>query len=105
MPREWRLAASLVPSARRRRAARQSSASGAVSQDTVLQVQQKLHDLGFYVRDNIDGQWGPRTQSAVQNFQRGKGIAPSGQLDVQTLTALGLGGDNQAASGTAPNVQ
>ena len=67
-----------------------SRAQGAVSSDTILQVQQKLHDLGFYVQNNIDGQWGPKTMSAVQNFQRTKGLTASGQLDVQTLNALGV---------------
>ena len=66
---------------------------GALSDDTVFKVQQRLHDLGFYVRDNIDGQWGPSTASAVKNFQRSKGMSPTGQLDLQTLTALDLTGD------------
>ncbi len=78
------------------RAAAPPPAPSAVSQDTILKVQQKLHDLGFYVRDNIDGRWGPNTRAAVQNFQRTRGMTPSGQLDVQTLSALGL--SNEAAS-------
>jgi surface antigen len=66
---------------------------GALSDDTVLKVQQRLHEQGFYVRDNIDGQWGPSTASAVKNFQRSKGMKPTGQLDIDTLTALDLGSD------------
>jgi surface antigen len=66
---------------------------GALSDDTVFKVQQRLHELGFYVRDNIDGQWGPSTASAVKNFQRSKGMKPTGQLDIDTLTALDLGSD------------
>ena len=66
---------------------------GALSDDTVFKVQQRLHDLGFYVRDNIDGQWGPNTATAVKNFQRSKGMSPTGQLDLQTLTALDLPGE------------
>jgi surface antigen len=82
-----------------RRAPRETRAlESSVSADTILQVQQRLHDLGFYVRDNIDGQWGPHTMAAVQNFQRSKGISPTGQLDVQTLSALGLSA-NPAAPG------
>jgi surface antigen len=65
-------------------------AEPAVSRDTVLQVQQRLHDLGFYVRDNIDGNWGPHTAQAVKNFQRSKGLRPSGALDLDTLAALDL---------------
>jgi surface antigen len=77
---------SLPPS----RAQGQGQGQGAVSSDTILQVQQKLHDLGFYVQSNIDGRWGPKTMSAVQNFQRTKGLNASGQLDIQTLNALGV---------------
>ncbi len=53
-------------------------------------MQQRLHELGFYVRDNIDGQWGPNTATAVRNFQRSKGLSPTGQIDLPTLTALDL---------------
>ncbi|HET7594046.1 MAG TPA: RT0821/Lpp0805 family surface protein, partial [Stellaceae bacterium] len=66
---------------------------GALSDDTVFKVQQRLRDLGFYVRDNIDGQWGPNTAAAVKNFQRSKGMKPTGQLDIDTLTALDLSSD------------
>jgi surface antigen len=67
--------------------------NASVSADTVLKVQQRLHDLGFYVRDNIDGQWGPSTSSAVRNFQQAKGLNPTGQLDLATLGALDLAPD------------
>jgi surface antigen len=82
-----------------------NGAGGAVSTDTVLQVQQRLHDLGFYVRDNIDGVWGRNTMTAVSSFQRSKGFNPTGQLDPQTLQALGLtanGQSNAQAAGPAP---
>lgn len=69
---------------------------GALSDDTVFKVQQRLRELGFYVRDNIDGQWGPNTSTAVKNFQRSKGMNPTGQLDIQTLSALDLANDDQA---------
>jgi surface antigen len=62
----------------------------AVSPDTVFQVQQRLHDTGFYVRDNIDGVWGSKTATALKNFQRAHGLNATGQLDPQTMTALDL---------------
>jgi surface antigen len=68
----------------------EGAAAEAVTADTVFKAQQKLHDLGFYVRDNIDGRWGPKTSAAVQNFQRAKGLGPTGQLDQPTLVALGI---------------
>jgi len=66
------------------------STQSAVSSDTIFKVQQRLHDLGFYVRDNIDGQWGPNTSAAVKNFQRAKGLKATGQLSPETLTALDI---------------
>jgi surface antigen len=73
-------------------AARQPAprAASAVSSDTIFKVQQKLHDLGFYVRDNIDGEWGPNTSAAVKNFQRSKGMKATGQLNSETLSALDI---------------
>jgi surface antigen len=73
------------------------SREGALSRDTVMRVQARLHDLGFYVRDNIDGRWGPNTRAAVENFQRTKGISPTGQLDERTLAALGLSSEQGEA--------
>ena len=71
------------------------------------EIVQKLHDQGFYVRDNIDGKWGPRTSDAVRNYQRAKGVQPSGQLDPATLAALDLAPSAEAAppvvQATAPN--
>jgi surface antigen len=66
----------------------QAPAPQAISSDMVFKVQQRLRALGFYVRDNIDGQWGPNTSAAVRNFQRSKGLNASGQLDSTTLAAL-----------------
>lgn len=63
-------------------------APSALSRSMVFKVQQRLHDLGFYVRDNIDGQWGPHTVAALRNFQMAQGLRPTGQLDPRTLAAL-----------------
>jgi surface antigen len=77
----------------------------AIAPDTVFKVQQKLHDQGFYVRDNIDGRWGPKTSTAVQNFQQAKGLQATGQLDQPTLAALDLAPSNQQAQAAPPAVQ
>jgi surface antigen len=68
----------------------QAQAPQAVSSDMVFKVQQRLRDLGFYVRDNIDGQWGPRTATALRNFQHARGLEATGQLDSRTMAALNL---------------
>lgn len=82
----------------------QPAADNSLSTDTILKVQQRLREQGFYVRDNIDGQWGPRTMTAVQNFQRANSLNPTGQLDLQTLAALGLS-QNPGQQQTSPPSQ
>lgn len=66
------------------------AAQHAAEVDMVLRTQQRLHDQGFYVRNNIDGRWGPATSSALRNFQQANGIAPSGEIDAPTKIALGI---------------
>lgn len=66
------------------------AAERAAEADLVLRAQQQLHNQGFYVRNNIDGQWGPATSTALRNFQRANGLASTGELDPPTRSALGL---------------
>lgn len=68
----------------------QAQGPQAISSDIVFKVQQRLRDLGFYVRDNIDGQWGPNTATALRNFQRSRHLDATGQLDSPTMAALDL---------------
>ncbi|MEW6243982.1 MAG: L,D-transpeptidase family protein [Bacillota bacterium] len=55
----------------------------------VVALQQKLRQLGYYT-GAIDGIFGPLTESAVLRFQRDQGIHPTGVVDLQTRSALGL---------------
>jgi surface antigen len=68
----------------------EAQAAQAISTETVFKVQERLRDLGFYVRDNIDGHWGPNTATALRNFQRARGLEATGQLDSRTLAALDI---------------
>jgi peptidoglycan hydrolase-like protein with peptidoglycan-binding domain len=61
-----------------------------LSQATLQDVQQQLQQQGFYKNAKIDGKWGPHTRQAVQSFQQAKGLPATGQLDEQTLGALGV---------------
>ena len=72
------------------RMATDPGAQQAAQINLVLRTQQNLHDQGFYVRNNIDGRWGPATSRALSNFQRANNLAPSGQIDAPTRAALGL---------------
>ena len=58
-------------------------------QQTIRQVQQHLQQQGYQVGE-IDGKLGPQTKQALQNFQRDKSLSGSGELDQQTIAALGV---------------
>lgn len=68
----------------------------ALDQDMVRQIQTELKNQGQNVQ--VDGIMGPNTQQALRQFQEQQGISPSGQVDSQTLAALGVseGGTQQA---------
>lgn len=53
----------------------------------VREAQQELRTLGLY-GGAVDGLWGPETQSSVERFQRGHGLAVTQRLDPSTVTAL-----------------
>ena len=71
-----------------------------VDSQTVSQAQKILNDRGFRT-GGVDGRMGPQTQAALVNFQRAEKLQPTGKLDRQTLTALGLqkGGAAAGSSG------
>jgi N-acetylmuramoyl-L-alanine amidase len=54
---------------------------------TVREVQQALQNKGHDV-GAIDGVMGPRTESALRDFQQKQGLTRSGRIDAQTLSAL-----------------
>jgi hypothetical protein len=60
-----------------------------LTREQIQQAQALLKEKGFDVGD-VDGVLGPRTRRAVMAFQRQRGLEPSGQIDQQTATALGL---------------
>jgi peptidoglycan hydrolase-like protein with peptidoglycan-binding domain len=64
--------------------------------DVVRTIQTRLRSLGFY-NGQIDGIWGPSMQSALQQFQQGRGLQATGQLTPATATALGLDPNNLSA--------
>jgi predicted dienelactone hydrolase len=62
--------------------------NGSKGQDVVT-LQEKLNELGFYGGGN-DGDFGPRTQQAVESFQASKGLTADGVVGPMTRAALGL---------------
>lgn len=72
-----------------------------VDSATVREVQQTLNQRGFS-RLGVDGMMGPRTQAAVREFQRSQRLEPTGQLNRQTLIALGLQRPDVSAAASEP---
>lgn len=71
---------------------------------TVRMLQHSLIQGGYAI-DAADGIWGPKTTAAVREFQRMKGLEPTGTADAKTLAALGVtanGARRPAATGSAP---
>jgi peptidoglycan hydrolase-like protein with peptidoglycan-binding domain len=69
--------------------------ASSMSPSMIKQVQQKLKQQGHEV-GAVDGMWGPKTQAALREFQQQQGMQASGELDQETLAALGV----QAGSGS-----
>jgi len=55
--------------------------------EEVRQVQQKLNDMGYHA-GSVDGVLGPRTESALRQFQHARSLDATGDIDSKTLAAL-----------------
>lgn len=55
--------------------------------DDVKTLQARLHDLGYY-SDEIDGQFGGATKTAVIEFQQANGLEADGMVGSETKTIL-----------------
>ncbi len=77
-----------------------SQQASSQSQDMVKQAQEKLsaagHDAG-----EPDGIMGPKTQSALKEFQESKGLQASGELDQKTMAALGMSEGSSSSGGSS----
>jgi hypothetical protein len=73
-----------------------------VDEQLVRNVQDALRDKGIDA-GAVDGIWGLRTHSALRQFQQKQGLEATGQLNAQTLAALGIGeGTASAGESAAP---
>lgn len=74
----------------------------AVSRDQVMAMQRALTARNLY-QGKADGLWGPKTESALRNFQTQNGLEVTGTLDEPTARALGISAttmDRQPVAGT-----
>ena len=76
----------------------QSGAPMAASPQLVRKVQDTLNSKGVDAGP-VDGIWGPQTHQGVRQFQEREGLKASGQLNAQTLAALGIQGEQTASAG------
>ncbi len=93
------VAAQAAPSAR---PADERRVAASLPASTIRMLQHSLMQGGYEV-DSTDGVWGPKTEAAVREFQKVRGLASTGRPDPQTLAALGVddGGPRaNAGSGT-----
>ena len=68
--------------------------------ELVKQVQEKLHAHGFDAGP-INGDFGPKTQAALAQFQLSRVLPASGALDERTLSELGIERAPQPSDGAA----
>jgi peptidoglycan hydrolase-like protein with peptidoglycan-binding domain len=80
------------------------SARGGGDREQVRAVQQALKDKG-HDPGSVDGVMGPKTRSALRDFQKKEGIKDTGRLDPDTMSKLGVetktSGSGPSATGTS----
>jgi peptidoglycan hydrolase-like protein with peptidoglycan-binding domain len=79
----------------------EQSAAPGVEESTIRQAQEKLGSNGHDVQ--ADGVLGPKTQAALKEFQQKEGIQASGQLDQETLAALGVSEGSAGTGASSPS--
>jgi peptidoglycan hydrolase-like protein with peptidoglycan-binding domain len=80
----------LTPPVRRPRPRNFRASQRQPTRERYRQIQQALIDRG-YLEAPADGMWGPKSQAALQDFERDQSLNPDGKIDSLSLIALGLG--------------
>ena len=75
-----------------------------LNRDQIEQVQRALNQKGFKA-GRADGKMGQQTESALRSFQQQQKLEASGQIDQQTLAALGLNNLTQSTAGQGSGQQ
>jgi len=73
-----------------------------LSREEIRELQIVLRDKGFDIGEP-DGVMGTRTTKALISFQRQQGFRGTGQIDVETVTALGIKGNFSQQDGNQPS--
>ena len=69
--------------------AQQTISADRLSEQEIMDLQQALNREGFD-SGSVDGIWGSDTRAALSNFQQRQNIAGDGELNHETLSALGV---------------
>lgn len=69
--------------------ATETGAATMITSRVIAQAQSRLNALGFSA-GSADGALGARSRQAIRNFQSSKGLASTGELNQETLGALGI---------------
>lgn len=72
--------------------------------DTIVNVQQALKDQGFYYGE-ISGEKNADTVAAIRRFQIRNGLQVTGELNEETLKALGIGNNPKPVAKASPSPQ
>ena len=54
----------------------------------IAAIQSRLAGLGFLSKDDVDGDYGPKTKTAVEKFQEKYKLSKDGKVGRQTITAM-----------------
>src|ERR687898_492572 len=73
------------------------------SGEAVIQLQQRLIELGIAVAGGADGAFGPGTTAAVKQFQGRVGYAKTGEVNAATAVALGAASTPAATPAASSN--
>jgi peptidoglycan hydrolase-like protein with peptidoglycan-binding domain len=60
-----------------------------ISREQTMDMQRALRSRNLY-QGQVDGVWGPKTESALRNFQTQSGLEATGELNDATARALGV---------------
>jgi peptidoglycan hydrolase-like protein with peptidoglycan-binding domain len=69
--------------------ASRAGANSGVSRQQTMAMQRALTARNLY-QGQVDGVWGPKTESALRNFQTQSGLEATGELNDTTARALGI---------------
>lgn len=80
-----------------------AAAGAALADPMTKSIQQKLKDEGFFY-GTVDGQSGEETVAALKRYQIRNGLPVTGQADLETTRALGVGGKPSYTESKGPAV-